>query len=641
MEYSSNPFFETGKIVDDKWVIIELIDKGAMGEVYRAHQLNLKRDVAIKVISDEMLQGFEDDSVEIETAFGRFQREVQTMAQVRHTNILQIFDHGTIHTSKEGRQRPLEYIVMEYIPGDTLRYTMSEEGFDGEPEMARDWLERYFIPTLDGVEVMHQNHIVHRDLKPENVLMDGDVPKIADFGLARSDRMRGLSNSFEIKGTVAYMAPEQYSDFRKSENQADIYALGKILFEAINGKMEEKILPFKSAKLDDPDTPFFQCLDKIIRAATAEKKANRFQTIEEFRKAVKNSFDVLKAEEKQAGAVVRATGKSHHHPGWIWAGIILAVLSVGAMALWHLTGEPGKPETTTAKKAETVQAVSAEKEAADQEQVPAIPVVPPDTIIGKDGIPMLLVGKQILSGAGADADRLPPVKNTQMFYVDKTRVTNHHFAEFLNETRKSVTVENGVVKSGAEIWFYLGSGEEPFEQILFKHDKFHLKDPIRGGYPVVRVTFYGARAYARLYGKRLLTESQWLAAAAAYPGEIIPEPENYSTPNSSGSQHTHMMSGGNANDIPDHEKGDAGQMTKGPEKVKGLAGMVPETKEWVSVSLPTVPGPSGETASRVIDRSVISGKTKPKLRYPWEGFQDVGFRTAVEMKAAMAVFTKK
>ncbi len=640
MENSSNPFFETGKIIDGKWVIIEMVGKGAMGEVYRAHQLNLKRDVAIKVISDELLRDFEDDTVEIETAFGRFQREVQTMAQVRHNNILQIFDYGTIHASKENRSRPLEYIVMEYIPGDTLRYTMSEEGFDGEPQMAREWLQRHFIPVLNGVAVMHANHIVHRDLKPENVLMDGDVPKIADFGLARSDRMKGLSNSFEIKGTVAYMAPEQYSDFRKSENPADIYALGKILFEAISGKMEGKILPFKSEKLDDPETPFFQCLDEIIQTATAEKREDRFQTIDEFKKAVKDSFDVLKAEEDEAAGPVPATGKGFHRPGWIWVGIILAVFSVGAMALWHLAGEPGKPKATTAKNAEEIQVASINKSAVEQKRGLADPVAPPDTLIGKDGIPMLLVGGKVSSRGGTDMEEVSPVKYAHMFYVDKTRVTHHHFAEFLNEVRKTITVENGVVKSGGEIWFYLGAGAESFEQILFKHDKFHLREPTRGGDPVVRVTFYGARAYARHYGKHLLTESQWRAAVAAYPAEMIPVSVNPSAPDFSGGSHARMMSammsGGNGSGLPDHDGEDAGQMAVNAGEVKGHPGI----KEWVRASSSTLSGPTGGPASRVIDRSVINGKTNPALRHPWEGFQDVGFRTAVAMKEAMAVLTK-
>jgi serine/threonine-protein kinase len=118
---------ETGTVLNDKWVILEVIGKGGMGEVYRAHQLNLKRDVAIKVISWEWLQTLEDDVEEIEKGVQRFRREVQAMSQIRHPNILQVFDYGSDAIKKDGKDSSIEYIVMEYIPGATLRFTMSEE----------------------------------------------------------------------------------------------------------------------------------------------------------------------------------------------------------------------------------------------------------------------------------------------------------------------------------------------------------------------------------------------------------------------------------------------------------------------------------------------------------------------------------
>jgi len=145
--------FEPGNVLNNKWVILELIGKGAMGEIYLAHQLNLKRDVAIKVVSEELLKDFEDDPDEIETAFQRFKREVHAMARVRHPNVLQIFDYGSAVIQRETGDCPVEFIAMEYIPGDTLRFTMSEEGFYPEQELTRDWLEEYFLPLLDGIDI--------------------------------------------------------------------------------------------------------------------------------------------------------------------------------------------------------------------------------------------------------------------------------------------------------------------------------------------------------------------------------------------------------------------------------------------------------------------------------------------------------
>jgi len=256
--------FDTGSVIDDKWVLIERIGKGGMGEVFRAYQLNLKRDVAIKVISEDILQDAEENPEEVANADKRLQREVQTMAQVRHPNVLQIYDYGTVNARKNGDPLQAQYIAMEYVPGDTFRYTMSEEGFDDETELLTDWLEHYFLPVLDGLEAIHTNGIVHRDIKPENILMDGDTPKIADFGLARSPKLKAVSNSWDVKGTMPYMAPEQFADFRKAVFAADIYSLGKILFEAVSGKLDSKMVPFKAVALKEPQTPFLKALDKII-----------------------------------------------------------------------------------------------------------------------------------------------------------------------------------------------------------------------------------------------------------------------------------------------------------------------------------------------------------------------------------------
>ena len=141
-----------GTVLDDKFVILELLGKGGMGEVYRAHQLTLQRDVAIKIISKEWLQSLEDVAEEIETGLQRFHREVQTMARIRHLNVLQIFDYGSTSLRTNGDEYPVEYIVMEYVPGATLRFTLSEEGLYPDAEGVKEWLRHYFLPVLDGVQ---------------------------------------------------------------------------------------------------------------------------------------------------------------------------------------------------------------------------------------------------------------------------------------------------------------------------------------------------------------------------------------------------------------------------------------------------------------------------------------------------------
>jgi serine/threonine-protein kinase len=229
--------FAPGNVIEGKWVALECIGKGAMGEVYRTHQLNLQRDVAIKDISQELIESIEENEQEVETTLQRFRHEVQSMARIRHPNVFQIYDHGSAVVPRGANEYPVQFIVMEYIPGDTLRYTTSEEGYYPEHTLLKDWLEDYYLPMLEGVRAIHDMDIVHRDLKPENFLMDGNIPKLADFGLARSSRLKPVTQSMDVKGTAHYMSPEHFFDFRKTDQRADIYSLGKILYEAIDGRL--------------------------------------------------------------------------------------------------------------------------------------------------------------------------------------------------------------------------------------------------------------------------------------------------------------------------------------------------------------------------------------------------------------------
>ncbi len=117
MSSAAVPAIKVGTVIQDKWVILEWIGKGAMGEVYRAHQLHLNRDVAIKTVSQEWLRCQDESSHEVETILKRFRREVQTVAQVRHPNIVQVFDYGCFSMEGSGTRADIEYIVMEYVQG--------------------------------------------------------------------------------------------------------------------------------------------------------------------------------------------------------------------------------------------------------------------------------------------------------------------------------------------------------------------------------------------------------------------------------------------------------------------------------------------------------------------------------------------
>jgi serine/threonine-protein kinase len=603
-----NPLFKTGSIIDEKWVLIKRIGKGGMGEVYRAHQLNLNRDVAIKIISEDLLESFEDNPEEKAAVLERLHREVQTMAQVRHTNILQIYDFGAVKARKGNKVVPAQYIVMEYVPGNTLRFTMSEEGFADEPDLLRDWLTTYFFPVLDGAAAIHQSGIVHRDMKPENVLMDGEIPKIADFGLARSVRMRAISNSWDVKGTMNYMAPEQFMDFRKVGPQADIYALGKILFEAVEGKIESKTIPLKAVELTDTTHPFLKKIDAIVRRATSEDLTQRFQTIRELRLAIEDVLSESPAAPSDAERIREHT-KIH---AWTRIGIVAALVGLLAISVWHVLGNPGMfrqsdenplDETTPSAEIQLQSDVGTLK----------------SPIRAQDGRTMVLVRPSAdlqLNGAATEAP----------FYLDRNKVTYHHFLEFLNEVKDRLSVSEGVVRRGDEIWLYLGSGVEPYEQIFFKDGRFLLRDAAYAPKPVVRVTFYGAQAYARHYGKRLPTLGEWRTAAAWLKEKMrehAPFPETRTTdPNQD--LHMRMMvqreSETSATSMHSENKDE-------PTADSPLGDFGINLKEWVDDT-----NNSGIASdARVIDWRLAVTDAPPIDRSPWEGFEDVGFRTLLPL----------
>lgn len=610
MSVQTDTLFKPGTVIENKWIIIELIGKGAMGEVYQAHQLNLKRDVAIKTISDQMLNELEDDPQEMETTFKRFHREVQSMAQVRHPNILSIFDYGAMPGKKRQTavEQSIEYIVMEYIPGNTLRFTMSDEGLDDEPDLYADWISRYFLPVLDGVEAMHQHGVFHRDLKPENIFMDGEIPKIADFGLARSYKLKAVSNSMEMKGTLSYMAPEQFSDFRKADQTADIYALGKILFEAVNGKLTQKTLPLKQVRLkemENLDTPLLKHMDVIIQKATSEDKTIRFQSIAELRLAVEN---VLKLDKKKPSPNSFKTAEFvSKNTTWIWMGIGIAMVSVLAMTLWHIMGGSGQDSLTQIKKEKKIisdSAFSTPEEANRLQQA----------IIGRDGSQMVLTGsinseKDILSSQAG--------KNF-LFYIDKRKVSRFLYVDFLNQVRQELTIENKVVKHDGKIVLYLGKASQPEAPIIYQHERFHLNNQDQGSQPVTRVTYHGAMLYAGYFGRSLLTDDEWRFAYQFHkerqPDLPAAKPEENQEPFS------HMMQA-------------PSQPSSPAPSIKVLDRMGQSIQEWVKVPM----GKSAPGSASMPDQGLSAGlmtaaRPDPDLMQKWEGFPDAGFRTKIRIR---------
>jgi len=616
-----------GTVLDDKFVILEFLGKGGMGEVYRAHQLNLQRDVAIKIISQEWLHSLEDDAEEIETGLQRFHREVQAMARIHQTNVLQIFDYGSTSFSKNGGDYQVEYIVMEYIPGATLRFTLSEEGFYPEADTIKQWLRDYFLPVLDGVQAIHDQDIVHRDLKPENVLLDGTTPKIADFGLARSTRMRPVTQSVEVKGTVAYMSPEHFFDFKNADKRADIYSLGKILFEAVDGRIGHDSIPFKQAGLSKTGSLFFEKLDRIIREATAEDRNERIDSVERLRSVL---LELLSAREAgEPGETEPKTAMalpSGVRPRWIWLGAVAVAIVMLAMIGYHFAGRSGKVRLG----AETGQQISAGGPGVSPESAPLSLSKLPKSIMSEDGITMILLPPAIMQPEPDNREERTGAVAMKGFYLDETAITNHHFAEFLNEVKETVTVVEGAVKAdNGEIWLYLGDGTDSREQIVYSHDRFNLRDPRYAAQPVARVTWYGAKAYAHHFGKRLPTEYEWsyavqkgLISEGPFVGVGNEQPSGSESDSTMSEHMSEMMGMPSQDNRATSNETSTSKVKEWVIRAEGASGGESRSEEvsypslvlWVSFE------PTGEHISK-------------GFRYPWEGFIDVGFRCALSAEA--------
>jgi serine/threonine-protein kinase len=205
--------------------VISPLGAGGMGEVYRARDSRLERDVAVKVLPVSLVADPE--------ALARFEREAKAVAALSHPNILAIHDFG--------RESGTMYAVMELLEGETLR-----EKLDAGPIPQRKALD-YALQVAQGLAAAHEKGIIHRDLKPENVFLTRDgLVKILDFGLAKVDRSaahEGRSTAPTtpgtragmILGTVGYMSPEQVRG-AAADHRSDIFSLGAVLYEMLTGQ---------------------------------------------------------------------------------------------------------------------------------------------------------------------------------------------------------------------------------------------------------------------------------------------------------------------------------------------------------------------------------------------------------------------
>ena len=209
-----------GKRLDGRYEIREIIGVGGMAVVYKAHDNQENRTVAIKILKEEFISN--------EEFLRRFKNESKAIAMLSHPNIVKVYDvsFGDL----------IQYIVMEYIEGITLKEFIEQEG-------SLRWKDavHFTVQILKGLQHAHDKGIVHRDVKPQNimVLSDGTI-KVTDFGIARFARSDQRTITDKAIGSVHYISPEQARG-EKTDEKADIYSVGVMLYEMLTGK-----LPFQA-----------------------------------------------------------------------------------------------------------------------------------------------------------------------------------------------------------------------------------------------------------------------------------------------------------------------------------------------------------------------------------------------------------
>ena len=253
----------------------EVVGEGGMGVVYRAHDLNLERTVAVKILGATLREDPE--------FIARFRQEARIQAGLNHPNIATLFDFFVWNDTPVA--------VMEFIKGETLR-TMVDRGGSIPAHLALP----IFVQALRGVAAGHKRGIIHRDLKPSNLMItDEGVVKITDFGIAKVRSNTSLTRVSTRVGSASYMAPEQILG-RPVDEKTDIYVMGGTLYELLTGRPPFQGLSqfeIDSAHVREPPVvPTKYCanippgaVDAVMRAL-AKEPAQRFATAEEFIQAL-------------------------------------------------------------------------------------------------------------------------------------------------------------------------------------------------------------------------------------------------------------------------------------------------------------------------------------------------------------------
>ncbi len=329
--------------------ILAPIGAGGMGEVYRAHDPRLGRDVAVKVLPPHLAA-----SPEVRA---RFEREARTISQLNHPHICTLFDVG--RAPGEAGSGDIDYLVMELLEGETLAHRL-EKGPLPPAEVLNLGTQ-----IADALDRAHRAGVVHRDLKPGNVMLTRVGAKLMDFGLARAAGLspaapgimtesptvsRPLTAEGTIVGTFQYMAPEQLEG-READARSDLWALGCVLYEmatgkrAFEGRSQASLIAAIIEREPTPPSQLVQllppALDRVVQQCLTKDPDERIQTAHD----VRLQLQWIASVGSQAGAPAPGPERRRGRERLAWAlagalALALVVVTVGPMLLPQRSGPP-------------------------------------------------------------------------------------------------------------------------------------------------------------------------------------------------------------------------------------------------------------------------------------------------------------
>jgi serine/threonine-protein kinase len=316
----------------DKYRVERELGAGGMATVYLAEDIRHGRQVAIKVLHEDLGATLGPD---------RFLTEIRTTARLQHPHILPLLDSG--RTAPPGEPGGLLYYVMPFIDGESLRDRLTRER-----QLPIDDAVRIAREVADALALAHTQGIIHRDIKPENILLQGGHALVADFGIALAVQQAGTARMTQTGlslGTPQYMAPEQAMGEKSVDARADVYALGAVTYEMLVGEP-----PFTGATVQaivakvlstepEPPTTIRRTIpphvEEAVLTALAKLPADRFASIAEFKRALETVGTTSGATVRHSGAVHTKRSRRTTPLVFAFGALVGAALGYGA---WRATG---------------------------------------------------------------------------------------------------------------------------------------------------------------------------------------------------------------------------------------------------------------------------------------------------------------